>query len=105
MEIETQVELTPHFVKKAYLPFEAVIDNVTPVKGKYGKDYRITLVTPEGFKEFDVWGTNLYVISEAYGKDYSKWIGKSIYLYLNEKGYKVLSCVLTGSTNTDHEIL
>ena len=94
MEIGTQVELTPTYVKKADLPFEAMIHSVTPVKGKYGTDYRLTLVTPHGFKDFDAWGTNLFCLTEGYTKDYSTWIGRIVYLSVNEKGFKVLACVL-----------
>lgn len=89
-ELKTRIP----FVKKEEYPFEAIIESVVPVKGRYDIDYRLGLTTPYGYREFDCWGINLTVLTTIYGKKSSGLIGKPIYLSINEKGHKVLRAVL-----------
>lgn len=86
----TQVELPARYLKKTELPIEANISEVKAVAGKYNTEYQVTLVTPNGYRDLVLWGDNLVRVVTKYGSDYSKWLNCSIYVELNEKGWKVV---------------
>lgn len=84
-------EISPVWIAKAEYPFLGKIDNVTPIKGKFRTDYRLTLTSPYGIRHFDVWGKNLAFLQYHCGANTASWRTKTIQISLNELGHRVIT--------------
>lgn len=72
-DIETSVQ----YISKGEFPFIGEIQDITPVKGKYGMDYRLQLKAADGrIRHFDLWGENKTYCVNVFGKRAENYIGK-----------------------------
>lgn len=83
-----EIETRPIWIRKDQYPYTGIIRDVTPVKGKYGTDYRLTFT--DGLS-FDLWGGNLNYMVNVFGKRAETWLNRTVKIVQNDQKQRVIS--------------
>jgi len=85
----------PVWIAKNEFPFEGEIISAEKVKGRYGIDVRVQILSTTGqIRHFDLWGANLNAMTHMKGIRFADWMKTKVLIHRGEDLKRVLSFIL-----------